>query len=346
LIQRRFVIRNVLALVLALSASGILWAGGAEDTAAEDTAAEDALTEDSREQITLMLDWVANVNHVGLFVARDLGFFAAQGLDVRIVEPGEVYATGAVVGGQAEFGIDFQENVTLLRADDVPIVSIAAILQTNTSGFAVRSGEGIESPADFEGLVYGTFNSPFEEPTLRTLVRCAGGFSDTIRFVTAGTDLLAMLSTGLADIVWIYYGTQGFQAQRVGIEIDYFPLNEFSTCIPDYYTPVIVASEKTLTDRPDLTRRFLAAVSAAHEYVAAHPREAAGVLSEAVPELDRAELAESVPWLAGRMMMGKPWGYQELVVWQEYGDWMRGVGVLDGTFDATGAFTTEFLPTQ
>lgn len=333
MIQRKIVIRNVLTVAMAVLAVAPLWAGSPVETEA------------TMEQVTLMLDWVPNVNHVGIYVARDLGFFAGQGLDVRIVEPGEVYATSAVVGGQAEFGIDFQENVTLLRADDVPIVSIAAILQTNTSGFAVRSGTGIESPADFDGLVYGTFNSPFEEPTLSTLVRCAGGSPDSIRYVTAGTDLLAMLAQGLADVVWIYYGTQGFQARRVGIEIDYFPLNEYSECIPDYYTPVIIASEKTLTDRPDLTHRFLAALSAAHEYVAAHPGEAAGVLSDAVPELDRDELAESVPWLAERMMMGNPWGYQELSVWQEYGDWMREVGVLEGTFDATEAFTTGFLPT-
>ncbi len=333
MIQRRIDIRIILAIALMLSASAILCAGAeAEDTTAD--------------PVTLMLDWVPNVNHVGIYVARDLGFFAGQGLDVRIVEPGEVYATSAVVGGQAEFGIDFQENVTLLRADDVPIVSIAAIFQTNTSGFAVRSGTGIESPADFEGLVYGTFNSPFEEPTLSTLVRYAGGNPDSIRYVTAGTDLLAMLGQGLADIVWIFYGTQGFQARRVGVEIDYFPLNEYSQCIPDYYTPVIIASEQTLQDRPDMTRRFLAALSAAHEHVIAHPGEAARVLSDAVPELDRNELAESVPWLSERMMMGNPWGYQELAVWQEYGDWMREVGVLEGAFDPSGAFTTEFLPAQ
>ena len=95
-----------------------------------------------------------------------------------------------------------------------------------------------------------------------------------------------------------------------------------------------------------MTRRFLAALSAAHEHVVAHPGEAARVLADAVPELDRAELEMSVPWLAQRMMMGSPWGYQELAVWREYGDWMREVGVLEGAFDPAGAFTTEFLPAQ
>lgn len=337
MIRQRIRIRTILATALTLSASVLLWAGGSAESAAGSSPSD---------KVTLMLDWTPNVNHVGLYVARDLGYFTEQGLDVQIVEPGEVYATAAVVGGHVDFGIDFQENITLLRADDVPIVSIAAILQTNTSGFAVRSGEGIDGPADFEGLVYGTFNSPFEEPTLSTLVRCAGGTPESIRYVTAGTDLLAMLSSGLADIVWIYFGTQGFQARRVGVDLDYFPLNEYSDCIPDYYTPVIIASEETLRDRPELTRRFLAALSAAHEYVVAHPVEAAGVLSDAVPELDRDELAESVPWLAQRMMVGDRWGYQRLTVWREYGNWMREVRVLEGAFDPVGAFTTEFLPAR
>jgi len=294
--------------------------------------------------VTLMLDWVPNVNHVGLYVARDGGFFKDAGLDVRIIEPGEVYATTAVVGGQADFGIDFQENITLLRSADVPVVSIAAVLQTNTSGFAVRASDGIESPRDFEGLVYGTFNSPFEQPTLSTLVQCAGGDPAGIEYVTAGTDLLAMLDRGLADIIWIFYGTQGFQADRIGLDIDYFPLNQYTDCIPDYYSPVIIASEETISTRPDLVRSFLDALSRAHEFVVASPHEAAAMLAEAVPELDPGELDRSVPWLSQYMLLGGPWGRQELSVWEEYGRWMEAAGVLEGEFDPASAFTSEFLP--
>ena len=298
----------------------------------------------SLEPVTLMLDWVPNANHVGLFVARDKGYFAAAGLEVRIIQPGEVYATSAVLGGQADFGVDFQENMTLLRSEGVPVVSIAAILQTNTSGFAVRASDDISGPEDFAGLVYGTFNSPFEEPTLSALVRCAGADPSGIEYVTAGSDLLVMLDRELADVVWIYYGTQGFQARRIGLELTYFPLNEFTDCIPDYYTPVIVASEQTLDDRPELVRRFLSALTLAHEFVADSPEAAAQVLADAVPELDPEELALSVPWLAERMMSDGLWGHQELEIWADYGEWMAGTGVLEGEFDPASAFTSEFLP--
>ncbi len=113
-----------------------------------------------------MLDWVPNTNHTGLFVAQDSGYFTDAGLRVEIIQPGEVYAEQAVASGAADFGVSFQEQVTLARADGIPIVSIAAILQHNTSAFASRADLEVVGPADWEGLRYGSFGSPFEAPTL------------------------------------------------------------------------------------------------------------------------------------------------------------------------------------
>src|SRR3989304_623704 len=75
--------------------------------------------------VTMMLDWVPNTNHTGLFVAQQEGYFADEGLQVDIVQPGEVYAEQAVAGGAADFGISFQEQVTLARAAGGPLGATA-----------------------------------------------------------------------------------------------------------------------------------------------------------------------------------------------------------------------------
>lgn len=106
-------------------------------------------------EVTMVLDWTPNTNHTGLYVAQEKGYFEEQGLDVEIILPGEAGANQLVASNQAEFGIGAQESLTEARVQDIPIVSIAALIQHNTSGFASPKDKAIESPSDYEGKTYG-----------------------------------------------------------------------------------------------------------------------------------------------------------------------------------------------
>ena len=122
------------------------------------------------EKIQFVLDWTPNTNHTGLYVAKEKGFFKEEGLDVEIMLPGEAGADQLVAAGKAQFGIGAQESLTAARAQDIPIVSIAAILQHNTSGFASLKKDGIESPKDYEGKTYGGWGAPVEQAVISSLM--------------------------------------------------------------------------------------------------------------------------------------------------------------------------------
>ncbi len=293
--------------------------------------------------LTLMLDWVPNTNHTGIFVAQHEGFFEDAGLEVEIVQPGEVFAEQAVAGGAADFGISFQEQITLARAEAVPLVSIAAIIQNNTSGFASRVAG---SPGEWEGLRYGSFGSPFEEPTLRELMRCDGGDFDALEIVNTGfSDPLALLSQEQIDLAWIFYGWQGVQAARQGIELEVVMMGDWFDCIPDYYTPVIFAAEVTLEERPEIVRAFLKAVSRGYRFAIDEPATAAAILLDAVPELDEQLVRESQEWLSPRYQADAArWGEQDLEVWDAYSRWMADHDILAEAIQAERAFTNEYLP--
>jgi ABC-type nitrate/sulfonate/bicarbonate transport system substrate-binding protein len=297
--------------------------------------------------VTLMLDWVPNVNHTGLFVAQANGYFREAGLDVEIIQPGEVYAEQAVLTGAADFGVSFQEQVTLARAQDgVPLVSIAAILQHNTSGFAARAGEGRTSPPAWTGARYGSFGSPFEAPTLRSLMECAGGDFARLQIVETGfSDPLALLSEKQIDLAWIFYGTQGIAAAEQGVPLDVVMMEDYFDCIPDYYTPILITSEQTLTERPEVVRAFLAAISRGYAFAIEKPDEAAAVLHAAAPESDLRILQISQRWLAPYYQAEAPrWGEQQLSVWKGYAEWLLTQGLLPQPLDAEAAFTNAFLP--
>jgi len=56
-----------------------------------------------------------------------------------------------VATNTAQFGISYQEGVTFARASGAPLVSLAAVIQHNTSGFGSPKDKQIVSPKDFEG---------------------------------------------------------------------------------------------------------------------------------------------------------------------------------------------------
>ena len=117
-------------------------------------------------KITVVLDWVPNINHSGLYVAEAQGYFAEQGLAVDIVQPGDNYALQLVAAGQAEFGFSYQEEVTFARDQHIPVMSVAAVIQHNTSCFAAPAAKQVKSVADFAGKKYGGWGGIVEEALL------------------------------------------------------------------------------------------------------------------------------------------------------------------------------------
>jgi ABC-type nitrate/sulfonate/bicarbonate transport system substrate-binding protein len=296
--------------------------------------------------VTLMLDWVPNTNHTGIYVAKDKGYFEEAGLDVKIVEPGEVYPEAAVAGAAADFGISFQENVTLARAEGAPVVSIAAVLQHNTSGFAAPAKLGVKSPVDFQGLRYGAYGSPSESPTLKALMEHSGADFSKLSIVTTGfSDPLALLKEGQIDLAWIFYGWQGIQAKQMGLDLDIVMMKDYFDVVPDYYTPVVIASETTIANRPEVVTALLKALSRGYTFSAEHPDQAADILLKAVPELDGKLVKESQQWLSSYYIADAPrWGEQKESVWRDYAGWLVGQGVLTKPIDAQATFTNRFLP--
>lgn len=334
---RQTTTRNIAWLAVLLSAALLAGCAGGAAPAAENG---------EPMPVTLMLDWVPNTNHTGLYVAQEEGYFDEAGLDVVIIEPGEVYAEQAVAGGAADFGISFQEQITINRADGGELVSLAALIQHNTSGFASLAALGVETPADWEGLRYGSFSSPFEEPTLQELMTCTGADYSQLDVVDIGfADPLAMLDEDQVDLVWIYEGWEGAQADQQGIDLNIVRMSDYFDCIPDYYSPILITSEETISERPEVVKAFVGAVAKGYEYAIDNPDSAADILLEAVPELDEATVRESQAWMSPRYQAdASQWGLQSEAVWADYSEWMAAHGIIAEPIDAAAAFTNEYLP--
>lgn len=295
--------------------------------------------------VTVMLDWVPNTNHTGLYVALDKGWYEEQGLQVEIVELSQGGATTQLVAsGQAHFGVGYQEDVTQARAGGVPVVSVAAVIQHNTSGFASPKEKGITRPRDMEGKRYGAWGSPTEEAMLQALMESDGGDYSKVENINIGTaDFFTAIERDI-DFAWIYYGWTGVEAELRGMELDFLELRNLDPAL-DYYTPVLTTGEKLIQEDPDLVRKFLQATTQGYEFAAEHPEEAAGILLKHAPELDEELVRASQAYLSPRYRDDAPrWGVQKAEVWERYARWMYQRELLPEMIDTDKAFTNEFLP--
>jgi len=321
--------------------------GAAEGGAPATSASSPASSAGALTEVKVVLDWTPNTNHTGLYVARDKGFWEERGLKVEIVLPPETGASQMVASGAAEFGVSYQEELTLGRENGVPLVSLAAIIQHNTSGFASAKEKNITRPADFEGKTYAGWGSPVEEAVIGTLMKMDGADISKVKMINTGTggDFFTSIKRDI-DFAWIYYGWTGVEAELRDVDLNVVWLTDYDSRL-DYYTPLLATSEKMIAEKPDIVRAFVEGAAEGYRFAIEHPEEAAELLLQAVPELDADLVRASQKWLSPRYQADAPrWGEQKREVWEGYAQWLIEHGIMKKELDYDAMFTNEFLPPQ
>lgn len=295
-------------------------------------------------KVQVVLDWTPNTNHTGLYVARDKGFFKEQGLDVEIIQPGESGADQMVASGNVQFGVSYQESITMARIAGVPLVSLAAVIQHNTSGFASPVDKGIDSPKKFEGKTYGGWGAPLEEAVIDSLMQEEQADVKKVNIMSIGDgDFFTAVKRDI-DFAWIYYAWTGVEAELRGEKINMVYLTDYSDKL-DYYTPVLATSEKLIAEDPELVKAFVAGAAAGYQYAIDNPEDAAEVLIQAEPDLNAELVRASQKWLSPKYQDdAAQWGEQKLSVWENYANWMFDHKLLEKELEADKAFTNDFLP--
>ena len=304
--------------------------------------------DDAPEKITFVLDWAPNTNHVGLYVAKNLGYYAEEGLEVTFIQPGTTGCSADVSTGVGQFGIDFQEQMIYNEQSSVNVTAVAAVIQHNTSGILAKGK--IDSLAALNGKKYASWGLQGEEAIVRYFLQEEGADINTVTFIpnTVENIVAEFTNTSGADCLWSYLGWDVTKLNTEGIANTFFRMSDYIPAL-DYYTPVIIANNDYLKDNAEYARKFIKATARGYEYAIANPREAADILMEENPELavDSELIYASMEVLKGEYKSDAPqWGYIDQARWDAFFDLMwelRTEGMTGPITDGYG-FTNAFLP--
>jgi NitT/TauT family transport system substrate-binding protein len=312
--------------------------------------------------IDLALDWTPNTNHTGFYVAREKGYYAEEGVEVAIRSPADdAYETtpaNRVATGEATLAIGPSESVISYHThpEYPPLTAVAAVCQTDRSAIVTLADDSIDRPAQLDGRRYASYDARFEDDIVRQLIRNDGGDGDVEIVTPPKLGIWDTVLDGDADATWVFMPWEGLLAERDGVDLTPFYLDEYD--IPYGYTPVLLARPDTIADDAERLEGFLTASARGYRFAAENPAEAATILREAATGMDaddpdflersQRELAEAYLTADGE------WGRMTTERWDRFVTWLADRGILtgvDGTpipaedLPAEELYTNERLPT-
>jgi NitT/TauT family transport system substrate-binding protein len=143
------------ALALVAAAFAVVGCGGGDDDEAtgDETAPSGELT-----PVTLQSKWVVQAQFAGYYAAVDQGFYEDEGLDVTIRPGGpDIVPEQVVLGGQAEFGINWLDSLLATRDKGQGLVNIAQVFTRSGMTEVTWKDTGLDDITKLEGKKVGVW---------------------------------------------------------------------------------------------------------------------------------------------------------------------------------------------
>ncbi|GAA3208013.1 ABC transporter substrate-binding protein [Actinocorallia longicatena] len=211
-----------------------------------------------------------------IYLGVQQGFFAEQGLKPELVPAqGGAAIVPAVASGQNDFGFSNFTSLIIARSKGLPLKVVApgagstGVAGKDFGGVVVKAGSPLKSAKDLAGkrVAVNTLNN-INDTTVRASIRAAGGDPKSVKFTElAFPDMLAALDKGNVDAVQV---VEPFLATALKGGGRLIASNYVDTApkltIAGYFT-----SEKTAAAKPELVKKFSAAMQKSLKYATDNP---------------------------------------------------------------------------
>ncbi len=228
--------------------------------------------------VTLALDWYINPDHAPILAAETQGYFAQNGLDVRLLEPTQTSEVRSLVAShQADFGIDYEPETLLALSQGLPIEMVGNLVPVPLACIATFPGTKITS--------IGYSGDSMEALFLQVELKHLGLDPKTVQLVPIHMDLTqALLSHSVSAVSGMMRNVEPVMLRLRGIPTQlYYPEQNG---IPPYSELVLITHTG---EDPEITAAFLKAVGEGAHYVKTHPQASWAAAVSAYPN----ELASS-----------------------------------------------------
>jgi len=283
--------------------------------------------------VTLVLDFVPNAAHSGIYAAQRQGYYGDERVDLTIRRPGEsTDAPKLLEAGRVEFAVLDIHDLGIAREHGLDVVGTMPIVQRPLASIIARADGPVRRPRELDGRTVGVTGLPSDEAVVDSEVSADGGEPARVERVTIGFNAVAALAADRVDAVTGFWNAEGVALRSQGTPIRVFKVDRYGA--PHYPELVLVASRHTVEDDPQLVDAIVDATARGYELAFEHPARALDDLIAANPGLDRAEQAAQLRALRPDL---HPTPFDRAVL-EEWAAWDLKHGLLERPLDVDAAF--------
>jgi len=294
-------------------------------------------------QVKLAMGYIPNVQFTPLYVAKERGYFAAEGIDLVFDYGLETDLLKLLAANERQFVIGSGDQVALARGNGLPVRYVMNWYRRFPVCVVALAGSGIEKPADLVGRTVGI---PVLEGASyigwRAFLDSVGIAPDKVNLQVIGYTQAASLTEKRVDAAVCYALNEPVQLRTAGYDLRVFYLDQYAN-LP---SNGLITNERTIKEHPELVRGMVRAFLRGLADTIADPDAAFAIAKKVVPEvggqneaLQRAVLAECIQY-----WQGKPLGRSDPASWQAVVEALVKLKLLSGPIDPESLYTNRFIP--
>lgn len=294
----------LLALLCLLAALALTACGGADERGTSPPAVPTAAGAlPTKTKATLVLDFVPNAVHAGIYRAVAAGYYEDNNLDLEIVEPTSTADTLKLIdAGKADFGIADGIDIAGQIDEGADAQGILALVQRPLGGLIALKSSNITDPRQLEGRKVGVTGVPSDTAVLETIMQDAGADPARADVVTIGFNGVLNLESGKVDAFTGYWPADGVQVEVDGEPATIFALDEYGG--PSYPGLVVFSTTDRIKADAPLMQAFVDATVRGYTDTIADPGRSLDDLLSENPALQR-DLAEAQLDAYGPLFQGE-----------------------------------------
>ncbi len=242
---------------------------------------------------------------------------------------------------KVSFRLNLADAVTVGRAQNIPVVSTAVLLQQSPTVLVALKDKGITKPTDLYGKRVGVNPQSTVYAFWIAFTKVNDIDRSKLTEINVTGSAIGPLVAGTFDATGLLLTNEVVTLESQGQQLDIINYADYGV---KSYGQVVFTNDTFLKEKTDLARRVTSATLKSWEYTLSHVDEAIDALAEAVPETDKK--VETAKWTPIKQLVNPAGGQQTrlgqqtLEGWQETYRTFKEGGLIEQDFDPKLLFAT------